>query len=112
MKPGIQTTEFWANIATLVIAALTVLGIHVNRQDDVVSVFATVAAAVASAVYTWQRTRLKQSNAQPTISASQVVPALRTIPNTVPPTTIVVTPSGTTGSTSTITTPVAPLTVS
>lgn len=66
-KPGWQTSEFYVNVGSIIIALLTALGVKVTRQDDILSIVATLSTALISVVYTWQRTALKQANSTPQV---------------------------------------------
>ena len=64
VKPGYTTTEFWVTLLTVaasaVVAVLALFGVVVHSNlTPLVSALATLAAAVASAVYAHSRATVK-----------------------------------------------------
>jgi hypothetical protein len=67
VKPGYLTTEWWATVATNIVAALVVFAPHLSDRlgSQWVQPFAIVAAAVANVVYTATRGKVKTAAAHP-----------------------------------------------
>lgn len=65
LKSGWRSSEFWATIGVLVLAALTSLGILTNAQASSIeriigSIIALVSGSATVGVYAWLRTSLKK----------------------------------------------------
>lgn len=87
-KPGWTTTEFWSTIATSVLALIAVVGPLLSSGFDptganaLVPALATVAAAVASSLYSLARSRVKVAaqTANATLIGAQMTSQVKPVP--------------------------------